>query len=497
MSICDQQARRFLATIWLSLALGVGLGSWPAAADSAAPAAQTAPAPAPPGPLTTKDPAISLDDLELLLAPLSKDEVETEAKGWFDLLRAKEREITLAELSVHRKNREIALLEKQKAAAGQLAKATANAKATGGAGGAASEKVAEAQKALAKTVEATSSETAKEEKKAEAIAGATAKPAAASPATAPASDAKAGNVVAAAQKEAATAEQAKALAKAAPAAPATAPAAVVDASKKAEKLVEKTEEASAAKADAKVQLVDYSTQLTSERTALLDRLKLVLDNWELKGGDPKTYRLYVASIGGIKIDVSDRAATWARVSAWLTADEGGLRWARNLATFLAYILGSIVVARIVRGLLRRALGSGRLHSSQLLADFLVSSSGRIILAIGVLLGLSALEVNLAPLLAVIGAAGFVVAFALQGTLSNFASGLLIMVFKPFDIGDEVEAGGIKGKVVGVNIFSTTILTEEGLQNIVPNDNIWKNVIVNRTTGVSKNPGETASKPSAA
>jgi small conductance mechanosensitive channel len=102
------------------------------------------------------------------------------------------------------------------------------------------------------------------------------------------------------------------------------------------------------------------------------------------------------------------------------------------------------------------------------------------------------------LLAVIGAAGFVVAFALQGTLSNFASGILIMVFKPFDIGDQVDVGGgIKGKVIGVNIFSTRILTDEGLQNIVPNDNIWKNVIVNLTTGVSKEPGEPGQKPSAA
>ncbi len=96
--------------------------------------------------------------------------------------------------------------------------------------------------------------------------------------------------------------------------------------------------------------------------------------------------------------------------------------------------------------------------------------------------------NLAPLLAVIGAAGFVVAFALQGTLSNFASGLLIMVFKPFDVGDNVEVGsGIKGKVTHVTIFSTYIRTEDGVVKIVPNDNIWKSVIVNETTGVVKSP----------
>ncbi len=184
----------------------------------------------------------------------------------------------------------------------------------------------------------------------------------------------------------------------------------------------------------------------------------------------------------------------ARISAWLTADEGGLRWAFNLATFLAYIIGSIIVAWIARMILRRLMRDSHM-TSHLLRDFIIVSSGRIIVAIGVLLGLSSLEVNLAPLLAIIGAAGFVVAFALQGTLSNFASGLLIMVNKPFDVGDEVEVGGgIKGKVSRVSIFSTYILTDDGLLKIVPNDNIWKSVIVNQTTGVVKTPAVAEAKP---
>jgi small conductance mechanosensitive channel len=318
--------------------------------------------------------------------------------------------------------------------------------------------------------------------------------------------AKVEKVVAASEKEAAAADQIKSLAASAPAAagnaaaaaatapPGAAPAAVGDASKKAEKLAEKTDEAAAAKTDVKVQLVDYSTQLMSERTALVDRLKVVLDKWEAKGGDPKAYRLYIASIGGIKIDVSDRAATMARITAWLTADEGGLRLARDIATFLGYIIGSIIVAWIVRMILRRVMSGGRV-TSHLLRDFIISSSGRIIVLIGVLLGLSALEVNLAPLLAVIGAAGFVVAFALQGTLSNFASGLLIMFNKPFDVGDEVEVGGgIKGRVTRVSIFSTYIETDDGFMKIVPNDNIWKAVIVNQTTGVVKAPPVAEAKP---
>ena len=92
----------------------------------------------------------------------------------------------------------------------------------------------------------------------------------------------------------------------------------------------------------------------SERTVLVDRLKLVLDKWEAKGGDAKTYRLSVASIGRIKIYVSDQAATRARISTWLTADEGG-RWARDLGTFLAYLLGSVFVAWIVRTVLGRVM----------------------------------------------------------------------------------------------------------------------------------------------
>jgi small conductance mechanosensitive channel len=548
----DKRLTQFIAAVGLSFALGVGPPSASRAEDNAAPAA-AAPDAAPKDaakdaePATTKDPQIALDDLELLLEPMTKEEIETEAKGWFALLRAKEREITAAELDVRRKNREIAQLEKQKAAAAVLAKASAEVKAAGDKASdkdkeAAAQHLVEAQKNLAKTVKTAKKETVKEEKKAEAATEAMAKQADAAPtamsdsgttdaeakAAPSASDkavlqkaaesaaktsegagdtAKVGKVVAATEKEAAATEQIKSLADSTPAvagsavtatatASGAATAAVSETSKKAEKLEEKANEATAAKTDVKVQLVDYSTQLMGERTALVDRLKLVLDKWEAKGGDGKFYRLYIASIGGIKIDVTDRTATWARISGWLSSDEGGLRLARDVGTFLAYIIGAIVVARIVRMILRRLMTRAHV-TSQLLRDFIISASGRVIVAIGFLLALSALEVNLAPLLAVIGAAGFVVAFALQGTLSNFASGLLIMVFKPFDVGDEVDVGGgIKGKVTHVTIFSTYIRTDDGPVKIVPNDNIWKNVIVNETTGVVKTPPSSDAKPPA-
>ena len=132
MLVGRQILNRVLASVGLSIVLSMGAPSASYADDGASPAAtasDTKAAAKEAEPVTTKDPQIALDDLELLLAPMTKDETETEAKGWYALLRAKEREITVAELDVRRKNREIAQLEKQKAAAADLAKATEEVKA--------------------------------------------------------------------------------------------------------------------------------------------------------------------------------------------------------------------------------------------------------------------------------------------------------------------------------------------------------------------------------
>lgn len=466
------------------------------------------PAPAKPAltAVTTSDPTIALEDLQLMIEPMTKAQVEAEGDGWFALLHAKVAEINNAELAVRRKNKEIAALNDVKAAAEKVAASSASPQSEGGKAAAA--KLDEAKAKLAQTTDET--------KKAATVQN-TAPPAAGAP---PADDKTIMNkAIANAAKTAektgdqsavasAVAEKAKAASKESSAASdvakaeqntgaaANAGASAPSATAKAETLAAKTDEAAAAKADVKVQLVDYSTKLVSERTAIVDRLKVVLDFEDKLGGDTKLQRAYIDAVSGIKVEVSDIQSTIARLKAWATADEGGLRWARNIGLFLAYIVGSFIVARIVRSVLRRSLGVAA-ATSNLLRNFLVDMSGRAIIFVGLLAGLSALEINLAPLLAVIGAAGFVVAFALQGTLSNFASGLLIMVNKPFDEGDIVEVGGdIKGRVEKVSIFSTEILTEDGARKIVPNNTIWGGVIVNLSTGVTA-PAHESAEPRAA
>ncbi len=428
----------------LLFAFGPSAGSRAQAPAPAAPAAAEAKKDAPPAPAEAKkdaappptiaDPNIDLGDLKLMIEPMTRAQLDAEAEAWAALLRAKVGEISKAELAVRRQNREIAALKELKAAAEKGPAALEKA-----------EEKASAKPPLAKLAEPS------------------AKPVQSAPT--PAATDKDGAKRAVTQTLAA--------------------AAVAPKADKAETVAAKTDEAAAAKSDVKVQLVEYSTKLVSERTGIVDRLKVVLEQIDLEGGDTKAQRAYIAAVSGLKVEASDYVSTIARLKAWLMADEGGLRWARNVGLFLAYVIGAFILARIVRGLVKRSLNAAH-QTSQLLRSFIVDMSGRAVEAIGVLAGLSALEINLAPILAIIGAAGFVVAFALQGTLSNLASGLLIMVNKPFDIGDLVEVGGdIKGRVDGVNIFSTLITTEDNLKKIVPNNTIWSGVIVNHTTGVTE------------
>jgi small conductance mechanosensitive channel len=105
---------------------------------------------------------------------------------------------------------------------------------------------------------------------------------------------------------------------------------------------------------------------------------------------------------------------------------------------------------------------------------------QIALGLGVLIALSQIGVEVGPVLAGLGVAGVVIGFALQNTLSNFASGMLILAYRPFDVGHVISAGGVTGKVERMTLVTTTILTFDNQQLIVPNNKIWGDVITNIT-----------------
>jgi small conductance mechanosensitive channel len=91
-----------------------------------------------------------------------------------------------------------------------------------------------------------------------------------------------------------------------------------------------------------------------------------------------------------------------------------------------------------------------------------------------------LGIRLGPLLAGLGIAGFIVGFALQDTLSNFASGIMILIYRPYDVGDLIDVAGVFGEVNKMSLVTTTISTLDNQMIVVPNNKIWGDVIKNLT-----------------
>ena len=238
-----------------------------------------------------------------------------------------------------------------------------------------------------------------------------------------------------------------------------------------------------AKADIKTALLKHVTGLMAERTALIDRFNVVLAELDAKGGETGEYDTYIKAISGIKVDVTDASATWTTVTGWLLSAEGGFRWVLNIIQFVVIVVVFYLLS-IVAGKAAKKAFSKSQHFSTLLRDFLVMSARRLVLFIGLFVGLSALEINIGPVLAIIGAAGFVIAFALQNSLSNFASGILMLIYRPFDIGDVINVAGALGKVESMNLLSTQLRTPDNQLVIVPNNSVWGDVIIN-VTGITQ------------
>lgn len=243
-------------------------------------------------------------------------------------------------------------------------------------------------------------------------------------------------------------------------------------------------ESTGEKKKVKQELLDLVTRLREERVASVDRFNAVIDALEAKGGKVDDYRLYVKAVSGVKVDVSDTEAAIATILGWLKSEEGGIRWAINVGKFLAIVVAFVLLGWFLGHVVDKALRAAG-ATSELLHRFLVRAARRATIIVGIIVGLTALEVNVGPLLAVIGATGFVVGFALQSTLSNFASGLMIMLYRPFDIGDAVDVAGINGKVEGMSLVNTKILTWDNQVMVVPNNSIWGDIITNVTGSATR------------
>ena len=146
-----------------------------------------------------------------------------------------------------------------------------------------------------------------------------------------------------------------------------------------------------------------------------------------------------------------------------------------IAALAILILGRIAIS-IITGTLNRIMKKAEVDVT--LRRFVVSLTKIALMAFVIIAALSSLGINTTSFVAILGAAGLAVGFALQGSLGNFASGIMLIIFRPFKAGDYVEAGGQSGSVVAVNIFNTVLNTPDNKVVIVPNGNITSNNIVN-------------------
>lgn len=149
----------------------------------------------------------------------------------------------------------------------------------------------------------------------------------------------------------------------------------------------------------------------------------------------------------------------------------------NLAAAIAAIVITLFASRFVKSWIAK-LGFRYEQLDDTLFVFLSKFSQVVVLAVGSVFVLNSFGVQTTSIVALLGAAGLAVGLALQGTLSNFAAGIMLIVFRPFKRGDYVSVSGQSGTVKEISIFTTELGTPDNLQIIVPNGQVWGAPITN-------------------
>ncbi|RPA64363.1 mechanosensitive ion channel family protein [Shewanella frigidimarina] len=238
---------------------------------------------------------------------------------------------------------------------------------------------------------------------------------------------------------------------------------------------------------------DITTEQKADVVALKERLEQSSSSLAVSAGILETLGQNVAPFkqtlfsvsGDITQDVlnfsvaSNLLQGWGKVIKDQTINNGPSLTFKILV-FLFILFAASLVAKIVTQIISKTVRASKLQFSQLLQDFFISLSSKIVFALGLLIALSQLGFELGPLLAGFGIAGVIIGFALQDTLSNFASGMMILIYRPFDVGDLINAANVTGRVSHMSLVSTTIKTLDNQRLIVPNNKIWGDTINNIT-----------------
>ena len=158
-----------------------------------------------------------------------------------------------------------------------------------------------------------------------------------------------------------------------------------------------------------------------------------------------------------------------------------VQFAPNVVAFLISLLIFFVGSRLAKWSDKAALKAFRARKiDEALARFLASLVRWLVLAMSAVVALGTMGIETTSFVALLASAGLAVGLALQGSLSHFASGVMLLLFRPFSIGDVVNAGGQTGGVEDIGLFATTLKTPGGDTIIIPNASITGGVITNHT-----------------
>lgn len=159
----------------------------------------------------------------------------------------------------------------------------------------------------------------------------------------------------------------------------------------------------------------------------------------------------------------------------IVADLSAAYGLRIIGALVIVIIGRIV-AGILTGVVERLLKKS--NTDKTLTKFFTKATKISLVTFVFLAALGTLGIETTSFIAIIAAAGLAIGFALQGSLSNLASGVMLIAFKPFKVGDYIEAGGTSGSVEAIEIFNTILNTPNNKKVIIPNSNITGGNIIN-------------------
>lgn len=216
---------------------------------------------------------------------------------------------------------------------------------------------------------------------------------------------------------------------------------------------------------------------------LADELESTADLLDTRRLPSASYRqLLIQATGEVTSDVLDPTVAVGLLRDWTSQFWGWLREAGpNLLVQLALLLGSILLSRAGFRVIWRLFRPSGEKASRMLTDLLQRMLMPVATIVGLGIGLTVIGIDATTLLAGLGVLGVIVGLALQDTLSNLASGLFILMYRPFDVDDIVRVGGVEGTVRAMGLASTTIVTFDGRRLFVPNRKVWGEVIENAST----------------